>query len=83
MLLVDSFLLLGCSFCCLNDVCCWLTLSAGGTMYLLPDACVLVTYQATRHISILLMFGSAVPETAGGPLDTTGTASNIPTSAAM
>ncbi|GJX55078.1 hypothetical protein Tco_0284975 [Tanacetum coccineum] len=29
------------------------------------------------------MSGSAVPETAGGPLDTTGTASNIPTSAAM
>ncbi|GJR67993.1 putative reverse transcriptase domain-containing protein [Tanacetum coccineum] len=28
---------------------------AGGTMYLLPDACVLVTYQATRHISILLI----------------------------
>ncbi|GJV31028.1 hypothetical protein Tco_1391428 [Tanacetum coccineum] len=29
------------------------------------------------------MSGSAVPDTAGGPLDTTGTASNIPTSAAM
>ncbi|GKF80797.1 hypothetical protein Tco_0239399, partial [Tanacetum coccineum] len=29
------------------------------------------------------MSGSAVPDTAGGPLDTTGTASKIPTSAAM
>ncbi|GKB10066.1 hypothetical protein Tco_0843989, partial [Tanacetum coccineum] len=29
------------------------------------------------------MSGSAVPDTAGGPLDTTGTASNIPTSAAL
>ncbi|GKD28748.1 hypothetical protein Tco_1239526, partial [Tanacetum coccineum] len=29
------------------------------------------------------MSGSAVPDTAGGPLDSTGTASNIPTSAAM
>ncbi|GKF88978.1 hypothetical protein Tco_0262941, partial [Tanacetum coccineum] len=29
------------------------------------------------------MSGSAVPDTAGGPLDTTGTASTVPTSAAM
>ncbi|GKG01339.1 hypothetical protein Tco_0306044, partial [Tanacetum coccineum] len=29
------------------------------------------------------MSGSAVPATAGGPFDSTGTASNIPTSAAM
>ncbi|GJT96289.1 hypothetical protein Tco_1091807 [Tanacetum coccineum] len=29
------------------------------------------------------MSGSAVPDTAGGPLDTTGTASSVPTSAAM
>ncbi|GJW85535.1 hypothetical protein Tco_0158680 [Tanacetum coccineum] len=64
-------------------------------MYLLPEECVLVTYQfllsaqynlfrpkpaitePTFHPagSATPMSGSAVPDTAGGPLDTTGTAS--------
>ncbi|GJU92987.1 hypothetical protein Tco_1317743 [Tanacetum coccineum] len=36
-----------------------------------------------HHVGSTPMSGSAVPDSAGGPLDTTGTASNIPTSAAM
>ncbi|GJS98843.1 hypothetical protein Tco_0820013 [Tanacetum coccineum] len=71
--------------CVYSGVCCWLDFSC-----LVP----LVTW-FLRMIMILLvsvvvssagstpMSGSAVPDTAGAPLDTTGTASTVPTSAAM